>query len=133
MVLFSAPWIIILPCWDAFWKICIVPSSSSTLSQWLNAYRLTQKDIKTKDEFNHKYVFYLADGFEKQGLEFEDEEVIKYLDDKFMELIKYPNFKYKQIKVKYNTVCFYAVGISQELIDDIEEQIYQILKNNNNL
>lgn len=111
----------------------LAKETAESLSQWLNSYRLRLINIKTKDEFNHKYAFYLAEGFETQGLEIEDEEVIKYLNDKFIELIKYPNFKYKQIKTKWNTACFYAQGLSEDIIDEITKQIDQILKNNNNL
>ncbi len=77
------------------------------------------------DEFNEKYKNYLEEGH--YGLDISDESVIKYLDDKFQELIKIEGFSYSQIKLKFNMARVY---IQPNSIDsyDIEENINKLLK-----
>lgn len=81
----------------------------------------------TQTEFNEKYSNYLEDRF--SGLELSNEEVIEYLDKEFSELIKLPNFKYSQIKGKFNWFCFYADGVSNEKRAEIENKIKEIYEN----
>ena len=78
----------------------------------------------TRTEFNEKYKAYLEDRF--SGLELSNPEVIEYLDKEFEELIKIPNFKYSQIKGKFNWFCFYADGLSSEKRAEIENKIKEI-------
>jgi hypothetical protein len=78
----------------------------------------------TQIEFNEKYGKYLEQGF--YGLQLDNLEVIEYLDEQFEELIKLPNFKYSQIKGKFNWFCFYADGISSEKRAEIENKIKEI-------
>lgn len=78
----------------------------------------------TQTEFNDKYSKYLEDRF--SGLELSNEEVINYLDEEFQQLIKLPNFKYSQIKSKFNWFCFYCEGISSEKRAEIENKIKEI-------
>lgn len=75
-------------------------------------------------EFNTKYSEYLEDRF--SGLELSNPEVIEYLDKEFEELIKLPNFKYSQIKGKFNWFCLYADGVSSEKRAEIENKIKEI-------
>ena len=77
-----------------------------------------------RQEFNEKYSKYLEDRF--SGLELSNEEIINYLDEEFQQLIKIPNFKYSQIKGKFNWFCFYADGISSEKRAEIENKIKEI-------
>lgn len=81
----------------------------------------------TRTEFNEKYKDYLEDRF--TGLELSNEEVIEYLDKEFEELIKLPNFKYSQIKGKFNWFCFYCEGVSSEKRAEIENKIKEIYEN----
>lgn len=74
-----------------------------------------------------KYKDYLEDRF--TGLELSNEEVIEYLDKEFEELIKLPNFKYSQIKGKFNWFCFYCEGVSSEKRAEIENKIKEIYEN----
>lgn len=75
-------------------------------------------------EFNEKYKEYLEDRF--SGLELSNPEVIEYLDKEFENLIKLPNFKYSQIKGKFNWFCFYCEGVSSEKRAEIENKIKEI-------
>lgn len=75
-------------------------------------------------DFNTKYSEYLEEGF--YGLQLDNPEVIKYLDKEFEELIKLPNFKYSQIKGKFNWFCFYCEGASSEKRAEIENKIKEI-------
>ncbi len=75
-------------------------------------------------EFNEKYKEYLEDRF--SGLELSNPEVIAYLDKEFENLIKLPNFKYSQIKGKFNWFCFYCEGVSSEKRAEIENKIKEI-------
>jgi hypothetical protein len=80
----------------------------------------------TCDEFNVKYQSYLEKGFD--GLELENPEVIEYLDKMFSEFIKVPNFKYSQIKMKYDECRFYAEPVNSELQHEIETHIANLYK-----
>ena len=79
----------------------------------------------TVDEFNDKYEKYLQKGH--YGLDINNEKVIEYLDNKFQEFIKIPNFTYAQIKLKWNYARFYADGISSEVCKEVEQDIIKIL------
>lgn len=80
--------------------------------------------MKTSKEFNEKYKDYLNENH--YGLALDNSEVIKYLNDEFQELIKIPNFKYYQIKGKFNWFSFYAEGVSLEKRREIETKIKEI-------
>ena len=82
------------------------------------------------DEFNEKYKEFLSPGH--SGLEIDNELVIKFLDQVFENyLIKAENFRYYQIKIKYNRVRFYSsldVDIlGAALVDLIEDKINNLL------
>ena len=77
-----------------------------------------------RQEFNEKYKDYLEDRF--SGLELSNPEVIEYLDSEFEELIKLPNFKYSQIKGKFNWFCLYVDGVSNEKRAEIEGKIKEL-------
>ena len=83
--------------------------------------------IKTKDEFNTKYKEYLTPRF--YGLDIMDERVVNYLDRIFQDLIKIPNFQYRQIKNKFGDIRFYSTLESEALTRTIERQIKSILEN----
>lgn len=76
------------------------------------------------DEFNEKYKHYRVE--RSYGLDINDVDVITYLDNKFQELIKIPNFKYAQIKVKFGTTRFYVRPRDLD-ISDVEKEIDSIL------
>lgn len=61
----------------------------------------------TANEFNEKYKDYVEDRF--TGLEFHIPGVTEFLDEIFEGVfIHVPNFKFAQIKLKFNYCCFYA-------------------------
>lgn len=61
----------------------------------------------TQFEFNTKYRDYIVEGY--QGLCFDIPECTEYLDKIFDNVIKTnPDFKLKQIKVKFNWYCCYS-------------------------
>lgn len=61
----------------------------------------------TQLEFNKKYKDYLEEGH--YGLDFEIPNIINFLDEIFEQtLTRIPGFKYQQIKIKWDCVCFYT-------------------------
>lgn len=60
----------------------------------------------TVNEFNEKYKDYLEEGH--YGLDLNNPNIIKYLDEIFEGLIKIPGFKYTQIKEKFGSSRFYT-------------------------
>lgn len=62
----------------------------------------------TAKEFNEKYKDYIEEGFEDQGLSFDEPVVTDYLDKLFTDLIKIPGFQYSQIKLKFGMCRFYT-------------------------
>lgn len=81
----------------------------------------------TTEEFNNKYKDYLVEGY--YGCELGLEEALKYLNSKFQEYVKLPNFKYQQIKSKFYNFCFYAEGISNEEKSEVELELSKIYNN----
>lgn len=75
----------------------------------------------TSAAFNLKYFEYLEKGH--YGLDIEIPEFTKWLDEKFQEFIKQPGFQYAQIKAKFGYGRFYAKGITQEQITEVENKI----------
>ena len=75
----------------------------------------------TSTEFNTKYKQYLEEGY--YGLAINDEEFINWLDGKFQEFIKNPNFSYTQLKIKFGMGRFYCEGLSIEEIKEVENKI----------
>ena len=59
----------------------------------------------TCEEFNNKWTDYKELGH--YGLDINIPSVIEYLDEKFKELITIPDYKYTQIKLKFNTTRVY--------------------------
>jgi len=80
----------------------------------------------TSEEFNKKY----SDFLEKDhyGLAINDPEFTKWLDKKFEEWTKRPNFNYSQIKAKFGTGRFYAEGVTLEEIYEVERCITNLCK-----
>jgi len=82
----------------------------------------------TTAEFNLKYKDYLVE--RHYGLDIQDDKVIAYLDELFeKELIKIPEFKFFQIKLKFNYACFYSSGLTPEKESEIEKRINELVKN----
>lgn len=81
---------------------------------------------KTMLEFNKKYDKYIIDGF--TGLEFDDEEVVRYLDKIFeRNFTRRKDFELIQVKSKFNWFCFYAEGITDEEQTIVEKEIKRII------
>lgn len=79
----------------------------------------------TVREFNEKYNEYLEERF--YGLSINSPDVIKYLDNLFeTELIKIPDFKYYQIKLKWGNACVYTT-LPYDKNAEIQEEINNIL------
>jgi len=80
-------------------------------------------------EFNEKYVNYIEDGFESQGLMISDGRVIDFLDEIFGEvLIHIPGFKYSQIKVKFNSSRIYVDNVPVTMTYWMEKSVNTILE-----
>ena len=80
----------------------------------------------TTEQFNQKYNDYLEEGH--YGLAINDEQFIEWLDGKFQEYIKLPDFEYSQIKAKFGMGRFYAEGINNEQISEVERKITELCK-----
>ena len=80
----------------------------------------------TTTEFNEKYKDYLEEGF--YGLVINSENVIKFLDKIFQDLIKIPGFRYSQIKLKMGYTRVYLESVSGTMIFLITDEIDRILK-----
>lgn len=78
----------------------------------------------TADQFNQKYIRFLEDGH--YGCDIYNQEAIDYLDKKFQEFVKRPDFKYQQIKIKFESIRFYADGVTYQEAHDIERKIEKI-------
>jgi hypothetical protein len=79
----------------------------------------------TLKEFNQKHKHLIEEGF--NGLEFENKQVIEFLDTFFESLLLvYPNFKVSQIKVKWGSCRFYS-NLSYQLNFEIENYINELL------
>lgn len=74
----------------------------------------------TSKKFNEKYKDYIEKGF--YGLEFDQELVTIFLDEVFQDLIKIPDFKFSQIKLKFGYARFYS-SLGIVLTNLIEEKI----------
>jgi hypothetical protein len=77
----------------------------------------------TIEEFNEKYKNNLEDTF--YGLSINIPSVIKFLDKIFEDLVKIPDFKYSQIKMKFGSARFYST-LCSELNFIIESKINQL-------
>lgn len=81
----------------------------------------------TVKEFYEKYKEYYDEGH--YGLDIHIPEVVEYLDNVMQELIKRPDFKLQQIKLKFGMARFYANGITRDEQSQIEDKINQIVNN----
>lgn len=79
-------------------------------------------------DFNARYKDWLSEGH--YGLAIGNEEVVRFLNAVFEDLIKIPGFAYQQIKIKFCDSRFYADGISRQMCDLIENKINSILSKN---
>jgi hypothetical protein len=75
-------------------------------------------------EFNEKYKAFLEEGH--YGLDLDKPEAIAYLDERFQEFTQRPNFKFTQIKAKFNWFCFYADGVTLEERTEVENKLKEI-------
>ena len=75
----------------------------------------------SREEFNLKSIDYLLNGH--YGLGLDNPELIAWLDSKFEEFIKKPNFKYSQIKAKFGQGRFYCQGLTEEEVREVETKI----------
>lgn len=82
----------------------------------------------TSEEFNKKYIDYLEKGH--YGLDINIPELTMWLDNKFQEFIKKPNFKYYQIKSKFNMGRFYCDGLTRVEEKEVEDKITNLLSKN---
>lgn len=80
----------------------------------------------TTEQFNQKYNDYLEEGY--YGLAIDNEQFIEWLDEKFQEYIKLPDFEYSQIKAKFGMGRFYCEGLSDEQIKEVENKITELCK-----
>lgn len=80
--------------------------------------------LKDSDAFNEKYKDFLEDGH--YGLTLDLPEALEYLDREFQTLIKIPDFKYSQIKSKFNWFCFYADNVPATKCYEIEQTLSKI-------
>lgn len=61
----------------------------------------------TSIEFNEKWKIHISEA--ASGLQINDDKVIKYLDEEFLnELISNHFFKFSQIKIKFGTTRIYS-------------------------
>lgn len=78
----------------------------------------------TPQEFNKKWSLYLKERY--YGLDINNEEVALYLDKEFeKEIISNPDFRYYQIKTKFNSVRVYA---DSSKCSEWEDEISKILE-----
>jgi hypothetical protein len=84
----------------------------------------------TTEEFNEKYKDFLEEGH--YGLDIENEEFIKWLDEKFQEFIKIPNFNYAQIKIKFGMGRFYCNALTRKQEKEVEDKITELKYGSNN-
>lgn len=75
----------------------------------------------TAEQFNEKYKDFLEEGH--YGLDVHAPEFIKWLDVKFEDFIKKPNFTYSQIKAKFGYGRFYCEGLDMKEISEVEQKI----------
>ena len=78
----------------------------------------------TPEEFDEKYKDFLEEGH--YGLALDNEEAIDYLDEKFQEFIKIPEFSFTQIKGKYHWFCFYCKGLDNHIVREVENKLFEI-------
>ncbi len=81
----------------------------------------------TAQQFNEKYKDFLEEGH--YGCDLHNEKALEYLDEQFQEFIKIKNFKYTQIKSKFNWFCFYNKGISRKKTEEVEKKLEEIYNN----
>ena len=81
----------------------------------------------TSEEFNKKYATFLEKGH--YGLAINDSNFIEWLDKEFQEFIKNPEFSYSQIKVKFGFGRFYAKGISNSDIINVQNKLTSLYFN----
>lgn len=84
----------------------------------------------TANEFNEKYKDYLEEGH--YGLALDNKEAIEFLDKEFQEFIKIPNFKYSQIKSKFNNFRFYADGLPEGVESRVQNKLKEIYEQERN-
>ena len=78
----------------------------------------------TTNEFNEKYKTFLEEGH--YGLALDKPEAIAYLDEKFQEFTQRPDFKFTQIKAKFNWFCLYADGVTLDERAEVEKKLGEI-------
>lgn len=75
----------------------------------------------TQEEFNEKYKDFIEEGC--PGMTLNNKTIIYYINDAFHEIVKIPNFKFKEISY-YNGI--YCVYTNMKGLDDIlEDGIYR--------
>ncbi len=81
----------------------------------------------TYQDFNEKYKNYLEEGH--YGLSFDIPSVTSFLDDVFKVLIYLDkDFKYSQIKLKFNNARFYSNSPHEAINNAVENKINQLVK-----
>jgi hypothetical protein len=88
--------------------------------------------MRTSKEFNDKYAAYLEEGH--YGMDINEPSVLAYVDQIFNDLIKIPEFKYKQVKTKFGLARVYTnlqdiiPFVGRIIEQELEEKINFILK-----
>lgn len=82
----------------------------------------------TSEQFNKKYESFKEQGH--YGLSIDIPSVVDYLNWQFKDLIMIPDFKYSQIKLKFNTAIFYCKPDSIDS-NKIENEINRLVKEHN--
>lgn len=110
--------------------LCSVhPSYRNTIIKYWWYIKQLKIDDMTCKEFNQKYKNYIKEDF--TGLEIENQEIINWLDDKFQEFIKTPDFQFSQIKTKFGNGRFYCEGLSNEQVVEVENYITNVINKTN--
>ncbi len=80
------------------------------------------------DNFNYRYQERIPKGY--SGAMIYNNSVLSYLHKEFLKFEEeYPDFKFYQLKLKFNTPRLYVDGVPEEAIFKMEEDIAKILKN----
>ena len=87
---------------------------------------MNKTEINTIELFNEKYKPYLEPGH--YGLAIGNPEFIIWLDTKFEEFTKNPQFSYSQIKSKFGHGRFYCEGVSTQDKMEVENKITNLYK-----
>lgn len=78
----------------------------------------------TSIEFNEKYANFLEPNHYGMGINMPI--VCDIMDKYFQEWIKFPGFRFSQIKMKFNYPCIYVDGVPDELVRLAYTELYKL-------